>query len=141
MFAIERSIIAVETGSSIGNPYIPKNPPIAPDTVHVALWIASIDPVLLLFPSDDSVRDHVKVDPVSFILVEPESGSLRSRTEFQLAADIVGTIVSPTMAHLVELGAIALIRTFLNYFLGKELNEDHKVLNERVEIKKKVMQD
>jgi len=45
------------------------------------------------------------------------------------------------MAHLVELGAIALIRTFLNYFLGKELNEDHKVLNERVEIKKKVMQD
>ena len=61
--------------------------------------------------------------------------------EFQLAADIVGTIVSPTMAHLVELGAIALIRTFLNYFLGKELNEDHKVLNERVEIKKKVMQD
>src|SRR6476661_3948080 len=61
--------------------------------------------------------------------------------EFQLAADIVGTIVSPTMAHLVELGAIALIRTFLNYFLGRELNEDHKMLNERVEIKKKVMQD
>ena len=61
--------------------------------------------------------------------------------EFQLAADIVGTIVSPTTAHLVELGAIALIRTFLNYFLGKELNEGHKVLNERVEIKKKVMQD
>lgn len=44
--------------------------------------------------------------------------------EFQLAADIVGTIISPTTWHLIELGAIALIRTFLNYFLTKELNEE-----------------
>jgi len=44
--------------------------------------------------------------------------------EIQLAADIVGTIVSPTSQHLIELGAIAVIRTFLNYFLGKELKEE-----------------
>ena len=61
--------------------------------------------------------------------------------EFQLAADIVGTIVSPTTAHLIELGAIAVIRTFLNYFLGRELSEEHEVLRERVEIKKKVTHD
>ena len=61
--------------------------------------------------------------------------------EFQLAADIVGTIVSPTTAHLIELGAIAVIRTFLNYFLGKELSEEKDVLKERVEIKEKIVQD
>ncbi len=61
--------------------------------------------------------------------------------EFQLAADIVGTIVSPTTAHLIELGAIAVIRTFLNYFLGRELSEDKQVMNERVEIKKKIVHD
>jgi uncharacterized membrane protein len=61
--------------------------------------------------------------------------------EFQLAADIVGTIVSPTTAHLIELGAIAVIRTFLNYFLGRELSEEKGVLNERVEIKKKIVHD
>lgn len=61
--------------------------------------------------------------------------------EFQLAADIVGTIVSPTAAHLIELGAIAVIRTFLNYFLGKELSEEKGVLNERVEIEKKFVHD
>ncbi len=44
--------------------------------------------------------------------------------EFQLAADIVGTIISPGTEHLIELGAIALIRTFLNYFLNKELTEE-----------------
>jgi uncharacterized membrane protein len=50
--------------------------------------------------------------------------------EFQLAADIVGTIVSPTAAHLIELGAIAVIRTFLNYFLGKELKEERETTRE-----------
>src|SRR5215471_14353669 len=53
--------------------------------------------------------------------------------EFQLAADIVGTIVSPTTAHLVELGAIAVIRTFLNYFLGKELKEETETLRTKGE--------
>jgi uncharacterized membrane protein len=41
--------------------------------------------------------------------------------EFQLGADILNTTVAPTLEALVKLGAIALIRTFLNYFLGKEL--------------------
>jgi uncharacterized membrane protein len=44
--------------------------------------------------------------------------------EIQLAADIVGTIVSPSNAHLIELGAIAVIRTFLNYFLNRELKKE-----------------
>ena len=47
--------------------------------------------------------------------------------ELQLAADIVGTMISPTTAHLVELGAIAVIRTFLNYFLNKELLEEREL--------------
>ena len=44
--------------------------------------------------------------------------------EFQLAADIVATLFVPSKAHLIELGAIAVIRTFLNYFLNKELHEE-----------------
>src|SRR5262245_45392379 len=56
--------------------------------------------------------------------------------EFQLAADIAGTIVSPTTQHLVELGAIALIRTFLNYFLAKELQEERETLKPVAQEKK-----
>jgi uncharacterized membrane protein len=41
--------------------------------------------------------------------------------EFELAADIVGSIVSPTWQDVGQLGAIAVIRTFLNYFLGRDL--------------------
>jgi len=55
--------------------------------------------------------------------------------EFQLAADIVGTMVSPTTAHLIELGAIAVIRTFLNYFLNKELKEEKESVISAIEKK------
>ena len=41
--------------------------------------------------------------------------------EFALAADIIATVVSPTWDDIGELGAIAVIRTFLNYFLERDL--------------------
>src|SRR5262245_63229434 len=41
--------------------------------------------------------------------------------EFELAADIIGSVLSPTWQELGKLGAIAVIRTFLNYFLEKDL--------------------
>jgi uncharacterized membrane protein len=41
--------------------------------------------------------------------------------EFELAADIVETIISPEWMDIAQLGAIAVIRTFLNYFLEKDL--------------------
>ena len=41
--------------------------------------------------------------------------------EFELAADIIGSVISPTWQDVGKLGAIAVIRTFLNYFLEKDL--------------------
>ncbi|WP_019501459.1 DUF1622 domain-containing protein [Pseudanabaena sp. PCC 6802] len=52
--------------------------------------------------------------------------------EFQLAADIVNTTVAPSFEALGKLGTIAVIRTFLNYFLNRELAEtlqSKKLLN------------
>ena len=41
--------------------------------------------------------------------------------EFELAADVVRTVIAPSWEELGQLGAIAVIRTFLNYFLEKDL--------------------
>jgi uncharacterized membrane protein len=56
--------------------------------------------------------------------------------EFQLASDILKTAVAPTYEHLIQLGAIAIIRTFLNYFLSKELNELPELIKKNMEDKK-----
>ena len=51
--------------------------------------------------------------------------------EFELAADIIGSIVSPTWQDIGQLGAIAVIRTFLNYFLEKDLESVDAAAEER----------
>jgi uncharacterized membrane protein len=43
--------------------------------------------------------------------------------EFELAADILRTAISPTWNELGQLAVIAVIRTFLNYFLSKDMKE------------------
>lgn len=52
---------------------------------------------------------------------------------FQLAADIVGTTVAPNWDEIGRLAAIAVVRTFLNYFLERDLAEVRERRNERGE--------
>lgn len=49
--------------------------------------------------------------------------SLALSLEFLVAADIVATAVTPSWEAIGLLAAIAAIRTFLNYFLQKEVKE------------------
>lgn len=44
--------------------------------------------------------------------------------EFQLAADILSTAVSPSWDQLGKLAVVAVIRTALNYFLTREIDQD-----------------
>lgn len=51
--------------------------------------------------------------------------------EFQLASDILGTAVSPTFAEIGKLGAIAAIRTLLNFFLAREIEHAQRVVDQQ----------
>ena len=44
--------------------------------------------------------------------------------EFQLGADILSTAIAPSWDQIGKLGAIAVIRTALNFFLGREMHEE-----------------
>jgi uncharacterized membrane protein len=44
--------------------------------------------------------------------------------ELQLAADIIATATDPSLQELGKLAAIAVIRTFLNYFLVAEIRAE-----------------
>ena len=67
---------------------------------------------LLLFKADES-----KLMPVWMSFGRWAVAGL----SFQLAADIVETSIAPTWAEIGKLGAIAAIRTSLNYFLDRDL--------------------
>lgn len=51
--------------------------------------------------------------------------------EFQLGADVLSTAVSPTYAEIGKLGAIAAIRTLLNFFLARDLDRAQTVVAEQ----------
>jgi uncharacterized membrane protein len=46
--------------------------------------------------------------------------------EFQLASDILSTAIAPTFEEIGKLAAIAAIRTALNYFLNKEIQQERE---------------
>jgi len=50
-------------------------------------------------------------------------GWLLGALQFALAADIVRSAISPTWEQIGQLAAIAAIRTFLSYFLERDLAE------------------
>ena len=50
---------------------------------------------------------------------------------FQLAADLVNSAISPTWDAIGHLAAIAVIRTFLNYLLERDVAEMSEIQRER----------
>lgn len=46
--------------------------------------------------------------------------------EFQLGADIISTAVAPSWDQIGKLAAIAVIRTALNYFLTREMQQERE---------------
>ena len=49
--------------------------------------------------------------------------------EFQLGADILSTAIAPSWEQIGKLGAVAVIRTALNYFLSREMKEERSETN------------
>ena len=72
-------------------------------------------------------------NPVRLILAR----YLALALEFQLGADILSTAVSPSWDQLGKLAAIAVLRTGLNYFLSREMDEEKRTMeNEKAVVRR-----
>ncbi|EAZ90511.1 DUF1622 domain-containing protein [Crocosphaera chwakensis] len=95
------------------------------------LIIESISVLCVVFGLFSSIRCVIKnfrFRSFPFLEVRLRFGSwLALALEFQLASDVLSTTVAPSFQALGKLGAIAVIRTFLNYFLTKELEVEQEL--------------
>lgn len=65
----------------------------------------------------------------SFLGIRLELGRfLALGLEFQLAGDVLRTAIAPTFDEIGQLAAVAAIRTALNYFLAREIEEEREEL-------------
>ena len=53
--------------------------------------------------------------------------------EFELAADILNTAITPTWNEIEKLAAIATLRTALNYFLEREIRQESSPVQRQAE--------
>lgn len=79
--------------------------------VALALW---------LYLRSALSRQHANFNGIRLVLAR----YLALALEFQLGSDILSTAINPTGQQIGQLAAIAVIRTGLNYFLGKEIKEE-----------------
>ncbi len=85
-----------------------------------AVWIA----IGALYALIDLIRAHVNRRAGSFTSIRLTfSRYLSLALEFQLASDILSTAVAPSWEEIGKLGATAVIRTALNFFLTREMRE------------------
>lgn len=54
--------------------------------------------------------------------------------EFTLASDILRTAVAPTRQDILNLGAIVMLRTLLNFFLEREIRQAERIRDSEVRI-------
>ncbi|WOE31006.1 MULTISPECIES: DUF1622 domain-containing protein [unclassified Acinetobacter] len=97
------------------------------------LLVSSVHILQLLLETISVICVVIGLVKTLIVLLQLKSGAtarycfgnwLATALEFQLAADILATTVDPDLDSLIKLAIIAVIRTFLNYFLAKEL--EHK---------------
>jgi uncharacterized membrane protein len=73
---------------------------------------------------------HAGAEPYAYVALRLTLARyLALALEFQLGADILSTAIAPTWDQIGQLGAVAVIRTALNYFLGKEIEAEAERLN------------
>lgn len=123
----------------IGMPFFPQTSIVAPTgtgaeltVMNVVQWLRLgvdvIGAVVLMMgvvrAAAGFVRSAIVRGSGEFIPIRLTLGRyLTLALEFQLGADILSTAVAPSWEEIQKLGAIAVIRTGLNFFLTRELRE------------------
>jgi len=105
---------------------------------YVALVIEAIAIAVIAFGALEAVVGIVRVGKASATSNDDRRAVwlafarwLVAGLTFQLAADLVNTSFAPTWDEIGHLAAIAAIRTFLSYFLDREIEDTRERQRER----------
>jgi len=113
----------------------PNQTVVEPTIVNLVLWLkllvestgAVIIAIGVILAIGEFARALLNSKPDSFTKIRLLLARyLALALEFQLGADILSTAISPSWDQIGKLGAIAVIRTALNYFLSREMEQEQK---------------
>ncbi|HXG85807.1 MAG TPA: DUF1622 domain-containing protein [Pyrinomonadaceae bacterium] len=85
--------------------------------IGIGVLIAVFEFIRALFPPRMESYNRIRLTLARYLALA---------LEFQLGADILSTAVAPSWDQIGKLGAIAVIRTALNFFLTREMREERE---------------
>jgi uncharacterized membrane protein len=91
--------------------------------VAVILWGVLVATIATVRVEVRALR-HERTKRDRLLLRQQLGSSLLLGLEFLIAADVVRTVVQPTLEEVGILGGIVAIRTVISYFLHREMAED-----------------
>ena len=91
--------------------------------VAVILWGVLVATIATVRVEVRALR-HERTKRDKLLLRQQLGSSLLLGLEFLIAADVVRTVVQPTLEEVGILGGIVAIRTVISYFLHREMAED-----------------
>jgi uncharacterized membrane protein len=97
--------------------------------IAIGVGLAAIQFVRTLFVRNDENYNSIRLLLARYLALA---------LEFQLGADILSTAISPSWDQIGKLGAIAVIRTALNFFLSREMHEERRIAEHENNIDEKL---
>ena len=108
---------------------------LAVETTGAAVIGLGVSIALVAFARSLLARKPADFNAIRLVLAR----YLAMALEFQLGADILSTAVAPTWNEIGKLGAIAVIRTTLNYFLSREMQEERRTADNEKNVQAKAV--
>lgn len=96
------------------------------NTISVLILVLGVIKAIIRFINvefslkDNADRDEVELRSINIIKRNLGAYVLLS-LEVLIAADIIESILNPTIEDILMLGAVVIIRTVISFFLGKEI--------------------
>jgi uncharacterized membrane protein len=99
--------------------------------VTVIIW-GVIKVLVRLIHAELTFRGRMRASTGREVLRHQLGSYLLLGLEILIAADVIRTIIHPTLNDVALLGSIVLIRTVIGYFLDRELADTHHIHREEV---------
>ena len=98
--------------------------------VAVILWGVAVTTVSIFRVEAGTMRGR-RAPGARMALRQELGASLLLGLEFLIAADVIRTVLQPTLQEVGILGGIVAIRTVISHFLQKEMASDRQALREK----------
>lgn len=89
----------------------------------IMILIVGVIHALIQFLKMEFGTERIKANLLNTVIKNKLGSYILLSLEVLIAADIIESVINPTLADILKLAALVIIRTMISYFLAKEIKD------------------